>query len=90
MRQSSEEPYRKLPPLPNVPYSATTDEKGVAVVQNLPANAGAMEVEDADYQVPLQNPNRWRDRNIRTTFTPGMTNKFDLTLEPKGADFIGR
>ncbi len=83
MRQSSEEPFRKLPPLPDVPYSATTDKNGEAVVQNLPATERSMEVEDADYQVPLQDVKGWRDRHVRTTFSPGMTNKFELTLEPK-------
>jgi len=90
MRQSSEEPYRKLPPLPNVPYFATTDKDGVAVILNIPATDRGMQVEDADYQIPLQDPKGWRDRYIHMTFSPGMTNKFDLTLEPKGADFIGK
>lgn len=90
MRTSSEEPFRKMIPLPNIPYSATTDKNGFAVIRNIPATDRGMEVADADYQVPLQDPKSWRTRYIHTTFTPGMTNKFDLTLEPKGADFIGR
>ena len=90
IRQSSEEPYRNLPPLPDVPYFATTDKDGVAVIRNIPATDRGMEVYDTQYQIPLQEPKGWRDRNIRTTFSPGMTNKFNLTLEPKGADFIGR
>jgi hypothetical protein len=90
MRTSSEEPFRKMIPLPNIPYSATTDKNGFAVIRNIPASDRGMDVYDPQYQVPLQEPKGWRDRHIRTTFSPGMTNKFDLTLEPKGADFIGR
>ena len=90
MRTSSEEPFRKMIPLPNIPYSATTDKNGFAVIRNIPASDRGMEVYGPQYQVPLQELKGWRDRHIRTTFSPGMTNKFDLTLEPKGADFIGR
>ena len=89
MRQSSEGPYRILPPLPDIQYSATTDKNGVVVIQNLPATEGSMEVGHVDYQVPLQDIKGWRDRHVRTTFSPGTTNKFELTLEPKGVDFIG-
>jgi len=89
MRQSSEEPFRGLSPLPDVPYSATTDKNGVAVIRNVPATNRGMEVYHPQFQVPLQEPKGWRDRHIRMTFSPGTTNKFELTLEPKGKDFIG-
>ena len=48
-----------------------------------------MDVEHPQFQVPLQEPNGWRDRHIRAKFSPGTTNKMELTLEPKGKDFIG-
>jgi beta-lactamase regulating signal transducer with metallopeptidase domain len=89
MRQSSEEPFRTLSPLPDVPYSATTDKNGVAIIQNVPAITHGMEVNHPQFQVPLQEPNRWRDRHIRVQFSPGTTNKMELALEPKGKDFIG-
>jgi hypothetical protein len=89
VRVSNEEPFRIPVALPNIPYSATTDKNGIAVIRNVPAITRGMEVEDANYQVPLQDVKGWRDRHIRTTFSPGMTNRFELTLEPKGADFIG-
>jgi hypothetical protein len=89
MRTSSEEPFRNLPPLPDVPYFATTDKDGFAVIRNVPAITDTMDVYHPQYQVPLQEPKGWRNRYIRLTFSPGETNHYDLTLEPKGKDFIG-
>jgi hypothetical protein len=89
MKQSSEEPFRTLAPLPELPYSATTDRNGVAIIRNVPAITHGMEVYHPQFQVPLQEPKGWRDRYIRVQFSPGITNKFELTLEPKGKDFIG-
>jgi beta-lactamase regulating signal transducer with metallopeptidase domain len=89
LKKSSEEPFRTMSPLPDVKYSATTDKNGVAVIDNIPATARGMEVYHPQYQVPLQEPNGWRDRHIRMTFSPGITNRFELQLEPKGKDFIG-
>lgn len=89
MRTSSEEPFRTMPALPDVPYFATTDKDGVAVIRNIPATDQGIDVYADHFQVPLQEPKGWRDRNLRTTYSPGMTNKFELILEPKGADFIG-
>jgi beta-lactamase regulating signal transducer with metallopeptidase domain len=89
MRISSEEPFRKMALLPDVPYSATTDKDGFAMIRNIPASDRGIEVYADHFQVPLQEPKGWRDRYLRTTFSPGMTNEFELILEPKGADFIG-
>ena len=89
VRVSNEEPFRKPVALPHIPYSATTDKNGSAVIRNVPAITRGMEVDAAQFQVPLQEPNGWRDRHIRMKFSPGTTNKFELTLEPKGKDYIG-
>ena len=75
--------------LPNVPYHATTDKHGVAVLPNIPATDRGIEVYHANYQVPLQEPKGWRDRHLRTSFSPGQTTHYKLTLEAKGKDFIG-
>jgi hypothetical protein len=88
-RPSSEEPFRTMAPLPNVPYSATTDKNGFAVIRNIPASDRGMDAFHPHYQVPLQEPKGWRDRHIRFTFAPGETNHYDLMLEPKGKSFIG-
>lgn len=90
MRKSSEEPFRKLAPLSDMPYEATTDKNGVAVIRNVPAITDSLVVFDSRFQVPLQDPHGWRDRFVRIHFSPGTTNKFALTLEAKGADFIGQ
>ena len=89
MAKSSEAPFRAMIPLPDVPYNAITDARGLAVIRNLPASDRGIEVEDSDYQVPLQDLKGWRDRHIRTQYSPGQTNHFALTMEPKGKDYIG-
>jgi len=89
MRKSSEEPFNKLAPLPDVPYSAKTDKDGVAVVQNLPACTGGLNVEHPQFQVPLQDPKGWRNRYVRVSFKAGETNHLTMVLEPKGTEFIG-
>jgi RNA polymerase sigma factor (sigma-70 family) len=90
LRQSSEEPFRTMPSLPDVPYSATMDKNGFAVVRNIPATTRGMEAYHPQFQVPLQEPKGWRDRHIRMDFLPGTTNTFELVLEPKGKDYIGK
>jgi hypothetical protein len=89
MRTSNEEPIRTVPPLPELNYSATTDKYGIAVIQNVPAVTDVMYVEHPKFQVPLQEPQGYRSRYLGITCEPGMTNKVDLTLEPKGTDYIG-
>jgi hypothetical protein len=89
MKRSSESPFRNLAPLPDVPYSATTDGTGLAIIRNVPASDRGIEVFHPDYQVPLQEPKGWRDRHLRTGFSPGATNRFFLTMEPKGSTYIG-
>jgi len=89
MKNSSEEPYREIPHLSDPIFSGQTDKNGKLVIKNLPAETHGMDVEHPQFQVPLQEPNGWRDRHIRAKFSPGTTNKMELTLEPKGKDFIG-
>jgi beta-lactamase regulating signal transducer with metallopeptidase domain len=89
VRYSNEEPFRTVAPLPDIPYHAKTDKDGVATVRNIPASTRGMEVDHPHYQVPLQEPEGWRDRHIPMSFSPGVTNKIELSLEPKGTDFIG-
>jgi beta-lactamase regulating signal transducer with metallopeptidase domain len=90
VRSFNEEPFKTPVALPDLSYSATTDKNGVAVIRNVPAITRGMEVYHPQFQVPLQEPNGWRDRHVRVQFSPGTTNNFELTLEPKGKDFIGR
>ena len=86
---SSEEPYREMPHLPDLDFSGKTDQNGKLVMKNIPAETRGMEVDHPQFQAPLQEPKGWRDRHIRAAFSPGTTNKLNLTLEPKGSDFIG-
>jgi beta-lactamase regulating signal transducer with metallopeptidase domain len=89
MRHSSESPLRLMDSLPDVPYEATTDNNGFALIRNVPAWTTGMEVYDLEYQVPIQDPARWRDRNVRVHFDDAQTNKLVMILEPKGSDYLG-
>ena len=62
----------------------------MAIVRNVPAFDQFVVVGHRQYQVPLQETTPMRDRTIRTTFSPGATNHFDLTMEPKGTDYMGK
>jgi hypothetical protein len=88
MTNSSEEPYRQLEHLPDLRFRGTTDSNGKLVLQ-IPAEVHGLDVSHPAYQVPLQDVKGWRDRYIRTEFTPGTTNALNLVMEPKGTDFIG-
>jgi len=90
MSDSSEASFRTIPPLPQLRYFATTDTNGVAIVRNIPAFDRIVVVGHRQYQVPLQEPSGMRDRIILTKYTPGATNHFELTMEPKGTDYIGK
>jgi beta-lactamase regulating signal transducer with metallopeptidase domain len=90
MKNSSEEPYREIPHLSDPIFSGQTDKNGKLVLNNIPAETRGIDIDHPQFQVPLQDVNGWRDRHVRAVFSPGMTNKLDMTLEPKGANFIGR
>jgi len=87
--RSHEAPFRKLVPLPDPPYSALTDESGMAVLKNVPATAKFIQVFHPDFQAPLQKYKRKGNRFIQATLSPGTTNRFNLTLQRKGRDYIG-
>jgi hypothetical protein len=90
MKNSSEEPYREIPHLSDPIFSGQTDKNGKLVLNNIPAETRGIDIDHPRFQVPLQDVNGWRDRHVRAVFSPGMTNELNMTLEPKGADFIGR
>lgn len=89
IKNSSEEPYREIPSIPDPIFSGKTDKNGELVIENIPPETHGMDIAHPHYQAPLQDLKGWRDRHIRITFAPGMTNHFELALEPKGTDFIG-
>jgi beta-lactamase regulating signal transducer with metallopeptidase domain len=89
LHKSSEEPFRTMTPLTNMPFQAKTDENGVAVIRNVPAITHGMNIDHPQFQVPLQDPDGWRGRHVQVEFVAGQTNHIELTLEPKGASYIG-
>ena len=90
MKHSSEEPYREIPHLSDPIFSGKTDKNGKLVLNNIPAESRGIDIDHPLFQVPLQDVKGWRDRHVRAVFSPGITNELNMTLEPKGADFIGR
>jgi len=86
---SSETTYRELPQLPDPVFGGKTDQNGRLIIRNIPAETHGLSIDSPKYQVPLQDPKGFRDRHVRTAFAPGETNRLELTLEPKGKDFIG-
>ncbi len=89
MRASSEEPFKKLTPLPGALYSRVTDDKGTVIIPDIPAFTHDFEVYDSKFEAPIQDPKASRSRFVLVTFSPGETNKMELVLEPKGSDPIG-
>lgn len=88
-KDSSETPYRKIPHLPDLNFSETTDANGKLVMANVPPEEHGLEAGSTNYQVDIQQPKGWRDRHVRVTFSPGETNELHLVMEPKGSDYIG-
>jgi len=88
-KHSSEDPLREIPQLPDPIFSGKTDKNGKLVLNNIPAETRGIDIDHPKYQVPLQDVRGWRDRHVRAAFSPGMTNELNMTMEPKGADFIG-
>lgn len=89
MRHSDEAPFNNPPGLSDL-YGAKTDAEGIALFTNVPACAASLELLDQHYQVPLQDPNGWRNRSVKFKLSAGQTQHLDLTLEPVGSDFIGK
>jgi hypothetical protein len=89
LKESSEAPYREVSPLPDLVFEGKTDIDGTLLIKNIPAENRGFDVDSTKYQVPLQDVKGGRDRWVRTTFSPGETNKLVMVMEPKGADFIG-
>lgn len=86
---SSEEPFRQISPLPDLKFSGQTDKNGKLVLPNIPAEVHGLDVSHSQFQVPLQEPNGWRDRHLRVTYSPGQTNSSKIVMEPIGSSFIG-
>jgi beta-lactamase regulating signal transducer with metallopeptidase domain len=89
MKQSSEEPFRTLKPLPPLPYSGETDSNGRVEIRNLPAEEHGLDIRDPQFEVALHDKRGLPNRRVPATFAPGMTNIMTVTLERAGNDFIG-
>lgn len=87
IRYSSEEPFRTLSPLPELAYSGKTDKNGTVAIRNLPAFDRHLNIKHPQFEVPVGG--LIGDRITRIKLSSGITNKLELTLQPKGKDFIG-
>jgi hypothetical protein len=89
MEHSSEEPFRTLKPLPELPYHGVTDKSGKVVIRNLPAVADGVGIQHAKFEAPLNDVHGLPNRFTRLKLSPGVTNKVEWTLQPKGTEFVG-
>jgi beta-lactamase regulating signal transducer with metallopeptidase domain len=89
--ESSESPFRTQPPIPPPVFSATTDTQGVAVLTNLPAFTHEFGVTDTRYEVGMHfSSNRNASSRYQDiTLNAGQTTECDVTLQPKGNEFLG-
>jgi hypothetical protein len=87
MTHSSEEPLRTLAPLPEPPYSGRTDATGRVTIHDLPAVARHLDVDHPEFEVAIDGPRG--DRTTRLELSPGATTQLELTLQPKGKQFLG-
>ncbi len=85
--RSSEEVFRTLDPLPELPYETVTGQDGVAVLTDIPSCARGLDVIHPDLVVPLDP--EMTDRWVRFKLTPGLTTEVAVKLVPKGTDFRG-
>ena len=70
-------------------FSARTDQHGVAVVSNLPANANAFVVRHRNFDLPIQrNSSGAGERERTVSLTPGQTNRATVSMEKRGREFI--
>src|SRR5581483_6319320 len=88
-RESNEEPFRTPAPLPELSYSSRTDRNGFARIRNIPAIDRGLEIEHPQFLVLSQKSQGTHAGHVRCSFSAGMTNKLEITLEPKAADSIG-
>jgi beta-lactamase regulating signal transducer with metallopeptidase domain len=89
MRDSSEAPYRNVPPLRDVVYSGETDKDGRLVLQNLPAVTRHVDLYHLEFELPVLERKGLPHRSIKIELSPGQTKTLDLTLQPKGKEFVG-
>ena len=70
-------------------FFALTDQRGVAVVSNLPANANAFAVRHTSFDLPIRRDSSGAgDRYWPVTLTPGQTNRTTVLMEKRGTEFI--
>jgi hypothetical protein len=87
--ESNEEPFQTPVSLPQLSYSSKTDRNGFACIRNVPAIDRGLEIEHPNFLVLSQKSEGTHSGYVRCSFSPGMTNKLEITFEPKAADSIG-
>jgi hypothetical protein len=70
---------------PVADFDGTTDSTGLAVLANLPSDVGEFAVEHPQYLLPpLSTPGGEKRREAVITLAPGVTNRTQVMLVPRG------
>jgi hypothetical protein len=69
-------------------FVAKTNEKGIAIVRNLPGHSLNFEVIHSDYELPIKKNYdfAWRDEKAKLSI--GKTSKITVTMRKKGKEFL--
>jgi BlaR1 peptidase M56 len=87
---NSEAPFHTVESLPMPAYHAVTDQAGVAQIPNLPSRTYSFEVFHPDLELALQqSPSGRPYRSPKVNLTPGRSTSVDITLQPRGNQFLG-
>jgi protocatechuate 3,4-dioxygenase beta subunit len=70
-------------------FAATTDEKGIAIVRNLPGYSQNFEIIHSDYELPIKTDSGYGRREARAELIVGKTTAITVTMQKKGKEFLG-
>ncbi len=85
--ESSETPFRNVTALPDIPFVATTDRFGMAVIPNIPATDRGITIFHPSFQRAGSGADQPNDPLVHVFFTSGQTNRIPVTLKRKWHPF---
>jgi len=69
-------------------FRAVTDERGVALVRNLPPGQQSYAVAHTNFDMPIVRAGGSAHRSASVVLTGGETNQVTVTMRPKGAEAL--